>query len=212
MLPPCVALKSARFAAEKYSNALRRSDLDVRESHPRGASLYARRANYSSVPKSTARCIRAAEKTRGTCATRLSSVDGARVLLADDHEGVRAAVSRLIRRSSDDWDVCGEACNGHSAVEKAIALKPELVILDRLTPQLDGISAAQKIRAVLPETPIVLATLFPSAAVAAPARQSGIQAVVQKSDAHDLIPAIRRALENVTVNSSLDDHDSANPP
>jgi len=47
MLPPCVPQKNARFAAEKYTSALRRSDLDVRESHPRGASLYARRRNYS---------------------------------------------------------------------------------------------------------------------------------------------------------------------
>jgi DNA-binding NarL/FixJ family response regulator len=135
-----------------------------------------------------------------------------RILLADDHDGVRAALSRLIRRSSDDWDICGEAGNGRSAVEKAIALRPDLVVLDLLMPQLDGISAARKIHSVLPDMPIVLATLFPSAALAASARDAGIQAVVQKSDAQDLIPAIRRALENSPADSSPDDEGVASPP
>jgi NarL family two-component system response regulator LiaR len=137
----------------------------------------------------------------------------ARILLADDHEGVRSAISRLIRRSSSDWEVCGEADNGQSAVDKASALKPDLVVLDLLMPQLDGISGARKIRAALPDTPIVIATLFPSVAVDSLARQAGVQAVVQKSDPHALIPAIRRALENYTADSFLDDHHAIeNPP
>jgi len=86
------------------------------------------------------------------------------------------------------------------------------VVLDLFMPQLDGINAARKIRAVLPDVHIVLATLFPSAAVVASAREAGIQAVVQKSDAHELIPAIRRALENFTADSPLDDDDVATPP
>ncbi len=52
-----------------------------------------------------------------------------RILLADDHEIVRRGLRSLLERH-EGWEVCGEAENGREALDKAIALKPDVVILD----------------------------------------------------------------------------------
>ncbi len=57
------------------------------------------------------------------------------------------------------WGVCGEAENGLAAVEKAAALKPDLVILDFRMPNLNGLEAGQIIHAADPNIPLLLFTL-----------------------------------------------------
>jgi len=70
------------------------------------------------------------------------------ILIADDHPGIRAAVrSRL--QSRPDLNVCGEASNGEDLIEKALRLKPDLIILDVVMPLRDGFSATREIKRVL---------------------------------------------------------------
>lgn len=125
-----------------------------------------------------------------------------RILIADDHRHMRAALASLIRESGENWEVCGEAEDGQAAVDEAAELKPDLMILDLMLPCRDGISAARAIRMVLPNLPIVLYTLWVSPFLQSEAEQVGIQAVVQKSNGKALVAAIREALAGPSASSS----------
>lgn len=117
-----------------------------------------------------------------------------RILLADDHDHLRAVAAELLRKASDDWEVCGEAADGKSAVEKAAELKPDLVILDVLMPLRDGVSAGREIHSLLPGVPVILYTSMASSALEAEAQRAGFHAVIAKHNAAALIAAIRSAL------------------
>ena len=68
-----------------------------------------------------------------------------RILIADDHEAVRKGVCAILS-AREDVEICGEAENGKEAIEKAHALKPDLIILDITMPVLSGFEAAREIR------------------------------------------------------------------
>lgn len=119
-----------------------------------------------------------------------------RILIADDSQIARSGISLLIRLSNEPWEVCGEAENGQAAVEQAGQLLPDLVILDMIMPRMDGIAAGRKIRALLPEVPIILYSLLDTEPLEPMAIQAGIDRVVNKSDVRGLVAAIRAAFHN----------------
>jgi DNA-binding NarL/FixJ family response regulator len=80
-----------------------------------------------------------------------------RILIADDSQATRYALRRLIQ--GNGWEVCGEAEDGLSAVERTAILKPDLVILDFKMPNLDGLQAGQAIHTADPNIPLLLFTL-----------------------------------------------------
>lgn len=116
-----------------------------------------------------------------------------RILIADDNAIARGAVSRVIRSAGENWEICYEAVDGRAAVEKAMELRPDLLILDLLMPY-DGISAGRRIRELLPSTPMVLNTIWSSAALEQEAKKAGFQVVAEKSSGAVLISAIQQAL------------------
>lgn len=83
----------------------------------------------------------------------------ARVLLADDLPLFRRAIATLIDEQPD-LEVVGEAENGLEAVELARALKPDIVVLDIEMPVMDGITAARRLREAVPESRIVMLTVW----------------------------------------------------
>lgn len=66
-----------------------------------------------------------------------------RILVADDHEIVRRGLVSLLK-SHAGWDVCGEAHDGREAVDKAKALRPDIIILDIGMPNLNGLEATRQ--------------------------------------------------------------------
>ena len=80
-----------------------------------------------------------------------------RIVLADDHEVVRAGLKGVIARH-ESWIVCGEAANGQDAVAKVVELRPDIVILDVSMPIMSGIQAAITIRKAAPATKILILT------------------------------------------------------
>lgn len=116
-----------------------------------------------------------------------------RILIADDNANVRSELSHVIRSSGENWEVCYEAVDGQSAVEKAAELRPDLFILDLLMP-CDGITAGRKIRELLPSAPMVLNTIRSSPTLEIEAKHAGFQVVAQKSGSAGLISAIHEAL------------------
>ena len=80
-----------------------------------------------------------------------------RILIADDSKYSRDALRQLLE--SHECEVCGEAEDGLSVVEKCAILKPDLVILDLNMPNLNGLDAGHAIHAANPGIPLLLFTL-----------------------------------------------------
>ena len=117
----------------------------------------------------------------------------ARILIADDSAQIRSAITFLIRGLG--CEVCAAVGDGEAVIEKAVELKPDLLILDIAMPKRDGWSAGREIRASLPNTPILLYTFLPATYLEHEAKELGFLGVVQKDNATALIAAIRAALE-----------------
>jgi len=100
------------------------------------------------------------------------------ILIADDSTPSRQVVRKVVERAG--FAVCGEAVDGVDAVDKASELKPDLIVLDLRLPRLNGIEAAYILRGRLPQTPIVLFTMYDVAASVVSA--AGITSVLHKSD------------------------------
>jgi DNA-binding NarL/FixJ family response regulator len=78
------------------------------------------------------------------------------------------------------FDVCGEAADGHEAIQKAKELNPDLIILDFAMPRMNGIEAALILKQMMPETPILLLTSHSAALKDRGALLRSIDAVVPK--------------------------------
>jgi DNA-binding NarL/FixJ family response regulator len=119
-----------------------------------------------------------------------------RILVADDHESVRKGVC-VILGTRGDIEVCGEASNGREAIDKAQALKPDLIILDVTMPVLSGIDAAEAIRKTLPQVPILFLSMHQSRQIIEEAKRIGVRGYVEKSDAAaTLLNAVDALLRN----------------
>ena len=90
--------------------------------------------------------------------------------------------------------VCGEATNGMEAVTLANQCKPDLVIMDLRMPEMNGAEAANAIRSAIPDTRIVIFTLFSDAFGRFLARVSGVDLVVSKSEG---LTGLTRALQGL---------------
>ena len=87
-----------------------------------------------------------------------------RMLIADDDEGMRL-LGRLLAEDAG-FRVVGEACDGEEAVRLALRLAPQVVLMDRAMPGMDGIEATARIKAALPSTAVVAWTSSDEADVA----------------------------------------------
>jgi len=81
------------------------------------------------------------------------------VLIADDNSVVRRMVREFFEERGD-VQVCGEAANGLEALEKAKELRPDLVLLDLVMPEMNGAEAATALKKLMPNMPIILFTMY----------------------------------------------------
>jgi DNA-binding NarL/FixJ family response regulator len=114
-----------------------------------------------------------------------------RILLADDHPLFREGVANSLAASAD-FVVVGEAGGGAEAVELARILKPDLVLLDVSMPGMDGIAAAAKIAAELPDTRIMMLTMSENAESLLAALKVGAHGYVLKGVSAGELRAIAR--------------------
>lgn len=122
-----------------------------------------------------------------------------RILIADDHSLVRMGLASLIGYQKD-MEVVGEAENGETAVEQALRLKPDVVIMDIMMPRLDGASATRRLLEALPSAKVFILTSFGSSADLLKAVVAGATGAFLKDSPNDLLlDAIRRVARGETV-------------
>jgi DNA-binding NarL/FixJ family response regulator len=116
-----------------------------------------------------------------------------RVLLVDDHAVVRRGLIGFLELL-DDITVVGEAGDGRNAVELARSLRPDVVLMDLLMPELDGIAATAAIKAEMEDVQVVALTSFVEEARVTAALEAGASGFILKdAEADDVADAIRAA-------------------
>lgn len=117
-----------------------------------------------------------------------------RILLADDHMLMRMGLSTLIA-CEEDMTIVGEATNGGQAVELAHALKPDIIIMDLMMPEVSGAQATKLIRSLYPDIKIMVLTSFATSKEMSEAITNGADGALMKDTAaNDLISAIRKII------------------
>lgn len=110
-----------------------------------------------------------------------------RVLVVDDHPKARSALRLLLAK--EPVVVCGEAENGKQAVQRVAELRPDVVILDLVMPEMGGIQAAYEIRWVAPGTKFLYMSIYDSETSK---RANLLGPFIPKSSlGEELIPALR---------------------
>ncbi len=114
-----------------------------------------------------------------------------KVLFVDDHEMVRIGVSAYLS-AQPDIDVVAEADDGAPAVELALKLRPDIILMDLVMKEMDGIEATKKIIEKWPEAKIIIVTSFLDDEKVYPALEAGATSYMLKtSKASEIAKAIR---------------------
>jgi CheY-like chemotaxis protein len=101
-----------------------------------------------------------------------------KVLVVDDTEHVRDMLVQMLEL--DGFEVVGEAASGEEAISLAQSSDPNVIVMDYVMPDLDGLSAAKAIKEDRPTQPIILYTAYLDASVERQARDAGVALVVGK--------------------------------
>ncbi|MEH6946788.1 response regulator transcription factor [Bacillus sp. JJ634] len=122
-----------------------------------------------------------------------------KVLFVDDHEMVRIGVAAYLSAQSD-IEVVGEADNGHTAVDMAIEFRPDIILMDLVMPEMDGIEATKVILEKWPEAKIIIVTSFLDDEKVYPALEAGATSYMLKtSKASDIADAVRATYQGQSV-------------
>jgi len=118
-----------------------------------------------------------------------------RILIADDHAIVREGLEAILNTQAD-FDLVGMATNGMEAIAMADALQPDVILIDLVMPQMDGLAAIQAIRAANLEARILVLTSFADDERVFPAIKAGAMGYLLKDTLRqDLLQAIREVAQ-----------------
>ncbi|MDX1992681.1 MAG: response regulator transcription factor [bacterium] len=118
-----------------------------------------------------------------------------RVLIADDHAVVRQGL-KMFLSLTPEFEIVGEATNGAEALSMARKLRPDVVLMDLLMPEMDGITAITHLRRELPDTEaIALTSVLEDKAVVGAIKAGAIGYLLKDTESDELIRAIKAAAE-----------------
>jgi CheY-like chemotaxis protein len=138
------------------------------------------------------------------------------ILIVDDYACIRVQLRSLMEKAG--FKVCGEAGNGREAIEQALQLRPDLIVLDLAIPEMNGAEAASVLKQRLPQIPIILFTFHADGLGDDLRRALNVEQVVSKLDGMDAViesiitllgssePELRLTPEtlNASISPSLD--------
>ena len=134
-----------------------------------------------------------------------------RIIIADDHLVVRMGMTSVISFEKD-MSIVGEAETGLDAVRKARQLKPDVIIMDLMMPEMNGANATAAILRELPQTKIIILTSFTGAPEVRQAVDAGAVAVLDKDSSQDvIISAIRDVVAGKSPSIQLQEPDPKPP-
>jgi DNA-binding NarL/FixJ family response regulator len=117
-----------------------------------------------------------------------------RVVIVDDHALARAGMRRLLS-GARHLEIVGEAANGRDAVTLCRRLRPDLVLMDVRLPDVDGLVATRAIREALPDTRVLLVTMYDAPEYASEALRAGAAGYLLKgASRREVLSALRHAL------------------
>lgn len=141
-----------------------------------------------------------------------------KVLLVDDHEMVRLGVSSYLS-IQEDIEVIGEAEDGRKGYEKVMELRPDVILMDLVMEEMDGIESTKAILKDWPEAKIIIVTSFIDDEKVYPAIEAGATGYLLKtSTAHEIADAIRatqrgeRVLEPEVTSKMMEKMSRRNEP
>jgi NarL family two-component system response regulator LiaR len=121
------------------------------------------------------------------------------VLLVDDHQVVRQGVSAFLN-IQPELAVVGEAASGEEAIDLVAKHAPDVVLMDLIMPGMDGIEATRKIKAISPNTQIIILTSYHEDEHIFPAIRAGaLSYVIKDIGPEDLIDVVRKAAKGEAV-------------
>ena len=114
-----------------------------------------------------------------------------RILVVDDHGVVRNGIRSLVEGQAD-MEIVGEAAQGEEAIDEARQLQPDLVLMDMSMPGMNGIEATRRIREELPDTRVLVLTMYDDEEFFFPALRAGASGhVLKECEPQELLDAIR---------------------
>jgi NarL family two-component system response regulator LiaR len=116
-----------------------------------------------------------------------------RLLIVDDYPVVLSGLIAMFK-NHEDLEVVGVANNGAKAVELAVSLRPNVVIMNRLMPELDGVEATQAIKKDAPEVNVIIFSGLSTQDMVVPALKAGaIGYIIKDASEIELVQAVRQA-------------------
>jgi DNA-binding NarL/FixJ family response regulator len=103
-----------------------------------------------------------------------------RVLIADDSDTVRGLIRAFLEHRGN-VEICAETSDGRATLQAALSLRPDLLILDVVMPELNGLEVASILKERLPETKTVLFTMY-GESIKSLALAAGVYAILPKPD------------------------------
>ncbi|PAE41301.1 response regulator transcription factor [Bacillus sp. 7884-1] len=122
-----------------------------------------------------------------------------RVVFVDDHEMVRIGVSAYLS-AQPDIEVVGEAADGKKGVELALELRPDIILMDLVMKEMDGIEATRQIIEAWPDAKVIIVTSFLDDEKVYPALEAGATSYMLKtSKADEIANAVRATYHGQSV-------------
>jgi NarL family two-component system response regulator LiaR len=119
-----------------------------------------------------------------------------RVMIVDDHEMIRNGLTVFLE-AFDDLELVGEAANGTEAVRLCAKARPNVILMDLVMPEMDGIAATRAIRQAYPAVQVIALTSFGDQDLVQRALQAGaVSYLLKNASIDDLANAIRTACSN----------------
>jgi NarL family two-component system response regulator LiaR len=116
-----------------------------------------------------------------------------RVMVVDDHAMVRTGLATFLQ-VSDDLELVGQATNGHEAVELCERFQPDVILMDLVMPEMDGVTATRIIRERWPQVQVIALTSFQEKELVQDALEAGaISYLLKNLSIDDLTEAVRAA-------------------